>query len=66
MALTKIIRFKVTPKFEARAQRVLRLRNAGKVNPETLSDVGRAWFAARLQQEEAALGIAPAQTKEAA
>ena len=59
MALTAVIRFKTTPKLEARAKRVLRLRNAGRANRETISDLGREWFLSRLVEEERQLGLVP-------
>ena len=58
MAMTSLIRFRVAPKVESRALRVLKLRNTGRANTETISDFGREGFVQRLEAEERALGIA--------
>lgn len=57
--LKETIRFRVTPSVKLRADRVLRVRSAGRVNPETISDLGREAFLAFVEAQEAAHGIKP-------
>lgn len=57
MALSKVIRFRVTPKLHKRAERLLKLRNMGAIRGQTLSDFGRSGFVTRLEAEERELGI---------
>lgn len=64
MAMNTDIRFRVNPKLRSRAERVVKLRSAGKVNPETLSTFGREGFFNWLVKAEIELGIEP--KKEAA
>jgi len=65
MGMEATIRFRVPPKLRRRAEKVVALRNAGRVNKETISDLGRDYFISRLLAEERELGIAPAEAKAA-
>lgn len=59
MNLSQDIRFRVNPKLRARVERVLKVRAAGKVNPDSISDFGREAVTVFLEAKEKELGIRP-------
>jgi hypothetical protein len=51
------IRFRVEPNLRKRAEKVIRLRSAGRVNKENISTFGREGFFQWLIRAEEELGI---------